>query len=83
MRIVVIGGTGRLGTRLVDVLRERGNDATPAAPIAVRDLPAVVAEVAERSPRNGIIEVGGRTPTPSIGSCGARSMLVMIPCRRR
>ena len=32
MRIVVIGGTGLIGSKLVATLRERGHDAVPAAP---------------------------------------------------
>jgi uncharacterized protein YbjT (DUF2867 family) len=32
MKIVVIGGTGRIGSKLVDKLREDGHDAVPAAP---------------------------------------------------
>jgi uncharacterized protein YbjT (DUF2867 family) len=32
MKIVVIGGTGLIGSKLVDQLREQGHDATPAAP---------------------------------------------------
>jgi len=32
MRIVVIGGTGLIGSKLVDALTERGHDAVPAAP---------------------------------------------------
>ncbi|TFV59250.1 NmrA family transcriptional regulator [Mycobacterium sp. PS03-16] len=32
MKIVVIGGTGRIGSKLVRTLAERGHDAVPAAP---------------------------------------------------
>lgn len=32
MKIVVIGGTGLIGSRLVDGLRQRGHEAVPAAP---------------------------------------------------
>ena len=32
MKIVVIGGTGLIGSKLVDLLRKRGNDAVAAAP---------------------------------------------------
>src|SRR5438445_12728878 len=32
MKIVVIGGTGLIGTKLVNKLRERGHEAVPAAP---------------------------------------------------
>src|SRR5262245_49183768 len=32
MKIVVIGGTGRLGAKLVDVLREHGHEPLAAAP---------------------------------------------------
>jgi len=32
MKIVVIGGTGRVGSRLVDLLREHGHEALAAAP---------------------------------------------------
>jgi uncharacterized protein YbjT (DUF2867 family) len=32
MKIVVIGGTGLIGSKLVDLLRERGNEAVAAAP---------------------------------------------------
>jgi len=32
MRIVVIGGTGRVGSKIVDRLREQGHEALPAAP---------------------------------------------------
>ncbi|AKV02250.1 putative secreted protein [Labilithrix luteola] len=32
MKIVVIGGTGLIGTKLVRILRERGHDAIPASP---------------------------------------------------
>jgi uncharacterized protein YbjT (DUF2867 family) len=32
MRIVVIGGTGALGSKVVDTLRDRGHDAVPASP---------------------------------------------------
>jgi uncharacterized protein YbjT (DUF2867 family) len=32
MRIVVIGGTGLIGSKLVEALTERGHDAVPAAP---------------------------------------------------
>lgn len=32
MRIVIIGGTGRIGSRLVATLREHGHEAVPAAP---------------------------------------------------
>lgn len=32
MRIVIIGGTGLIGSKLVTMLRERGHDAVPAAP---------------------------------------------------
>jgi uncharacterized protein YbjT (DUF2867 family) len=32
MKIVVIGGTGLIGTKLVDKLREHGHEAVPAAP---------------------------------------------------
>ena len=32
MKIVVIGGTGRIGSKLVHILREQGHDAVPAAP---------------------------------------------------
>jgi uncharacterized protein YbjT (DUF2867 family) len=32
MRIVIIGGTGRIGSRVVTLLRERGHDVVPAAP---------------------------------------------------
>lgn len=32
MKIVVIGGTGRIGSSVVDILRENGHDAVPAAP---------------------------------------------------
>lgn len=32
MKIVVIGGTGRIGSQVVEQLRERGHDAVPAAP---------------------------------------------------
>ncbi|WP_181780829.1 SDR family oxidoreductase, partial [Pseudonocardia pini] len=32
MRIVVVGGTGLIGSRLVEVLREAGQDAVPASP---------------------------------------------------
>ena len=31
MRIVIIGGTGLIGSKLVTMLRERGHDAVPAA----------------------------------------------------
>ncbi|GFM20986.1 nucleoside-diphosphate-sugar epimerase, partial [Mycobacterium sp. PO1] len=32
MKIVVIGGTGLIGSKLVETLTERGHDVTPAAP---------------------------------------------------
>ena len=32
MKIVVIGGTGRVGTKLVDLLREHGHEAVAASP---------------------------------------------------
>ena len=32
MRIVIIGGTGRVGSKLVGALREHGHEAVPAAP---------------------------------------------------
>ena len=32
MRIVIIGGTGRIGSRVVTILRERGHDVVTAAP---------------------------------------------------
>src|SRR5262245_63161079 len=32
MKLVVIGGTGLIGSKLVTKLRERGHDAVPAAP---------------------------------------------------
>ena len=32
MKIVVIGGTGLIGRRLVELLRERGSDAVAASP---------------------------------------------------
>jgi uncharacterized protein YbjT (DUF2867 family) len=32
MKLVIIGGTGLIGSKLVDRLRERGHDAVPAAP---------------------------------------------------
>src|SRR2546421_174990 len=32
MRIVIIGGTGLIGSKVVRMLRERGEDAVPAAP---------------------------------------------------
>jgi uncharacterized protein YbjT (DUF2867 family) len=32
MKIVVIGGTGRIGSTVVNILRENGHDAVPAAP---------------------------------------------------
>ena len=32
MRIVIIGGTGLIGSKVVTILRERGHDAVPAAP---------------------------------------------------
>ena len=32
MKIVVIGGTGLIGSKLVQTLRERGHDALAAAP---------------------------------------------------
>ncbi len=32
MKVVVIGGTGLIGSKLVNVLRERGHEAIPAAP---------------------------------------------------
>ena len=32
MRIVVIGGTGLIGRRLVELLRDAGHDVAPAAP---------------------------------------------------
>src|SRR5262245_44323645 len=32
MKLVVIGGTGLIGSKLVTLLRERGHDAVPAAP---------------------------------------------------
>ena len=32
MNIVVIGGTGLIGSKLVDILRKRGHEAIAAAP---------------------------------------------------
>jgi uncharacterized protein YbjT (DUF2867 family) len=32
MKIVIIGGTGRVGSTLVGALREHGHEAVPAAP---------------------------------------------------
>ena len=32
MKIVVVGGTGALGSKVVDTLRERGHDAVAASP---------------------------------------------------
>ena len=32
MKIVVIGGTGRLGSKVVDKLRDHGDEAVPASP---------------------------------------------------
>ena len=32
MRIVIIGGTGRIGSKLVTRLREHGHEAVPASP---------------------------------------------------
>ena len=32
MKVVVIGGTGLIGSKLVVKLRERGHEAVPAAP---------------------------------------------------
>src|SRR4051794_2502756 len=32
MKIVVIGGTGCVGSKIVDLLREHGHEALPAAP---------------------------------------------------
>ena len=32
MKIVVIGGTGLIGSKLVNILRERGHDAIAASP---------------------------------------------------
>ncbi|MGH6620025.1 MAG: NAD-dependent epimerase/dehydratase family protein, partial [Alphaproteobacteria bacterium] len=32
MKIVVIGGTGLIGTKLVSRLREKGHEAVPASP---------------------------------------------------
>ena len=32
MKIVIVGGTGRIGSKVVTILRERGHDAVPAAP---------------------------------------------------
>ena len=32
MKLVIIGGTGLIGSKLVTELRERGHDAVPASP---------------------------------------------------
>jgi nucleoside-diphosphate-sugar epimerase len=35
MKIVVIGGAGVVGTKVVQTLRDRGHDAVPASPVRV------------------------------------------------
>ena len=50
MKIVVIGGTGLIGSKTVAILRQGGHD--------------VVAEVALAAPRNGIVEIAGPERVP-------------------
>src|SRR5436305_425671 len=70
MKIVVIGGSGLIGSSLVGLLRGRGHEAVAASPSTGvdaltgkgLDVALAGAEVAVDAPRNGIIEVAGPDP---------------------
>jgi uncharacterized protein YbjT (DUF2867 family) len=69
MKIVVIGGTGLIGSRLVQKLRERATDGNtvrlpPALfqPMAADDVASAVARVAVAAPLNGVVEIAGPAP---------------------
>ena len=61
MKIVVIGGTGLIGSKLVANLREQGHEAVAAAPsTGVNTLTGEgLKEVLEGASVNGIVEVAG------------------------
>jgi uncharacterized protein YbjT (DUF2867 family) len=75
VKIVVIGGTGLIGSKVVEKLRQRGHDAVAAAPdtgvdtilppvrfqpIASQDVASAIADAALGEPVNGTIEIAGR-----------------------
>src|SRR3569833_417754 len=79
MKIVVIGGTGLIGSQAVAILRQGGHEAIAASstdgnmvrlspglfqPIAADDVAAIVADVALAAPRSGIVEIAGPERAP-------------------
>jgi uncharacterized protein YbjT (DUF2867 family) len=63
MKIVVIGGTGLIGSKLATILGEHGHQAVAAAPntpgSTADDVAQAVSRTAEGSPLNGRVDVAG------------------------
>src|SRR5215472_13241567 len=72
MKIVVIGGTGLIGSKTVAILREEGHEVVAGSPksgvntITGKGLKEAMAgaQVALAAPRNGIVEIAGPERAP-------------------